>query len=97
LARVLRAAAQFPRAFLTDSAAVGTTLLAAAPGSALLPAFGPDSRIRHRASGAVELFLEAVESVRRDVDTGDDLRQALALGVGPRTAAAAARLPLARG
>ncbi|WP_344053947.1 2-phospho-L-lactate guanylyltransferase [Streptomyces thermoalcalitolerans] len=97
LARVLRAAAQFPRAFLADSAAVGTTLLAAAPGRALLPAFGPDSRMRHRASGAVELSLEAVESVRRDVDTGDDLRAALALGVGPRTAAAAARLPLPRG
>ncbi|MGX4689614.1 2-phospho-L-lactate guanylyltransferase [Streptomyces sp. JNUCC 63] len=92
LARVLQAAAQFPRAFLADSAAVGTTLLAAAPGRALLPAFGTDSRARHRASGAVELSLDAVESVRRDVDTGDDLRAALALGVGPRTAAAAARL-----
>lgn len=96
LARVLRTAAQFPRAFLADSAAVGTTLLAAAPGRALLPAFGADSRARHRASGAVELSLEAVESVRRDVDTGDDLRAALALGVGPRTAAAAARLLLPR-
>ncbi|MFE9170107.1 2-phospho-L-lactate guanylyltransferase [Streptomyces kebangsaanensis] len=92
LTRVLQAAAQFPRAFLADSAAVGTTLLAAAPGRALLPAFGAGSRARHRASGAVELSLDAVESVRRDVDTGDDLRAALALGVGPRTAAAAARL-----
>jgi 2-phospho-L-lactate guanylyltransferase len=92
LALVLRAAAPFPRAFLADSAAVGTTLLAAAPGRALLPAFGTGSRARHRASGAVELSLDAVESVRRDVDTGDDLRAALALGVGPRTAAAAARL-----
>ncbi|WP_073950196.1 2-phospho-L-lactate guanylyltransferase [Streptomyces kebangsaanensis] len=92
LTRVLQAAAQFPRAFLADSAAVGTTLLAAAPGRALLPAFGAGSRARHRASGAVELSLDAVESVRRDVDTGDDLRAALALGVGPRTAAAAGRL-----
>ncbi|MFH9071796.1 2-phospho-L-lactate guanylyltransferase [Streptomyces alboflavus] len=31
-------------------------------------------------------------SVRQDVDTGDDLRAALALGVGPHTAAAAAGL-----
>ncbi|MEU7382665.1 2-phospho-L-lactate guanylyltransferase [Streptomyces sp. NPDC042207] len=96
LARVLAMAGQFPRAFLADSAAVGTTLLAASPGHPLLPSFGTDSRARHRASGAVELSLDAVESVRQDVDTGDDLRAALALGVGPRTAAVAARLP-ARG
>ncbi|MPY49475.1 2-phospho-L-lactate guanylyltransferase [Streptomyces acidicola] len=92
LARVLDAAAEFPRAFLADAAAMGTTLLAAAPGAELLPAFGTASRTRHRASGAVELALDAVDSVRQDVDTGEDLRAALALGVGPRTAAAAARL-----
>ncbi|MER6128570.1 2-phospho-L-lactate guanylyltransferase [Streptomyces sp. NPDC001795] len=92
LARVLDAAAEFPRAFLPDAAGIGTTLLAAGPGRELLPAFGADSRVRHRASGAVELALDAVDSVRQDVDTGDDLRAALTLGVGPRTAAAAARL-----
>ncbi|MFD7133198.1 2-phospho-L-lactate guanylyltransferase [Streptomyces sp. NPDC059894] len=92
LTRVLEAAAQFPRSFLPDAAAIGTTLLAVARGRELLPAFGTDSRARHRASGAVELRLDAVDSVRQDVDTGDDLRAALALGVGPRTATAAARL-----
>ncbi|MFJ3824774.1 2-phospho-L-lactate guanylyltransferase [Streptomyces nodosus] len=92
LARVLDAAAEFPRAFLPDTAEIGTTLLAAAPGRELQPVFGVDSRVRHRASGAVELALDAVDSVRQDVDTGDDLRAALALGVGPHTAAAAARL-----
>ncbi|MFB7498631.1 2-phospho-L-lactate guanylyltransferase [Streptomyces sp. NPDC056161] len=92
LSRVLDAAAEFPRAFLPDAAGIGTTLLTAAPGLELLPAFGVDSRARHGASGAVELRLDAVDSVRQDVDTGDDLRAALALGVGPRTAAAAARL-----
>ncbi|MFD5265942.1 2-phospho-L-lactate guanylyltransferase [Streptomyces sp. NPDC058335] len=92
LARVLDAAAEFPRSFLADAAAIGTTLLAVAPGRELLPAFGTDSRARHRASGAVELRPTAVDSVRQDVDTGEDLRAALALGVGPRTAAAAARL-----
>ncbi|MCH5674364.1 2-phospho-L-lactate guanylyltransferase [Streptomyces gilvus] len=92
LARVLDAAAEFPRAFLPDAANIGTTLLAAAYGRELLPAFGTDSRSRHRASGAVELALDDVDSVRQDVDTGDDLRAALALGVGPRTAAVAARL-----
>ncbi|MGC5037946.1 2-phospho-L-lactate guanylyltransferase [Streptomyces sp. DT190] len=92
LSRVLDTAAEFPRAFLPDAAAMGTTLLAAAPGRALRPAFGTGSRARHRASGAVELSLTGVDSVRQDVDTGDDLRSALALGVGPHTAATAARL-----
>ena len=92
LARVLDAAAEFPRAFLPDAAALGTTLLAASAGEELRPAFGPDSRRRHHTSGAVELRLDDVDSVRQDVDTGEDLRAALTLGVGPRTAAAAARL-----
>ncbi|ANJ09686.1 2-phospho-L-lactate guanylyltransferase [Streptomyces parvulus] len=95
LARVLAAAGKFTRAFLPDAAGIGTTLLTAAPGTELSPAFGPDSRLRHRASGAVELSLGAVDSVRQDVDTGGDLRTALALGVGPRTAAVAARLLIA--
>jgi 2-phospho-L-lactate/phosphoenolpyruvate guanylyltransferase len=92
LARVLDAATEFPRAFLPDAAAIGTTLLAAREGVELQPAFGTDSRARHRASGAAELVLDTVDSVRQDVDTGADLRAALALGVGPRTAAQAARL-----
>ncbi|MDG9719374.1 2-phospho-L-lactate guanylyltransferase [Streptomyces sp. DH24] len=92
LARVLDGAAEFPRAFLGDAAGIGTTLLTAAPARELRPAFGPDSRSRHRASGAAELLLDAVDSVRQDVDTGDDLRAALALGVGSHTAAVAARL-----
>jgi len=92
LARVLNAATEFPRAFLPDAAAMGTTLLTAAPDRELRPSFGTDSRALHRASGAVELTLDEVDSVRQDVDTGADLRTALALGVGPRTAALAARL-----
>ncbi|WAX77739.1 2-phospho-L-lactate guanylyltransferase [Streptomyces sp. KMM 9044] len=95
LARVLEDAAAFPRAFLPDTAGVGTTLLTAAATEELRPSFGPGSRARHRAWGAVELRLDAVDSVRQDVDTGNDLRAALALGVGPRTAAAAARLLIA--
>ncbi|MFJ3666625.1 2-phospho-L-lactate guanylyltransferase [Streptomyces sp. NPDC090106] len=93
LARVLDGAAEFPRAFLPDAAAMGTTLLAARGGVELRPLFGTDSRARHRASGAVELVLADVDSVRQDVDTGADLRAALTLGVGPRTKSAVARLP----
>ncbi|MDT3400869.1 2-phospho-L-lactate guanylyltransferase, partial [Streptomyces sp. B1866] len=85
LARVLQAADGLPRAFLADAAGVGTTLLAAAPGTDLAPAFGGASRARHGASGAREIAAHGVDSVRRDVDTGDDLRAALALGAGPHT------------
>lgn len=92
LARVLNAAAEFPRAFLPDAATIGTTLLTAQEGHELRPLFGTDSRSRHRASGAAELALTEVDSVRQDVDTGEDLRAALTLGVGPRTAAVAAGL-----
>ncbi|MGW1167168.1 2-phospho-L-lactate guanylyltransferase [Streptomyces sp. NPDC002550] len=92
LALVLGAAAEFPRAFLADAAGRGTTLLAAGPDGELQPEFGIDSRARHRGSGAEELRLTGVDSVRQDVDTGDDLRAALALGVGPHTAAVSAGL-----
>ncbi len=86
LERVLSAAAQFPRAFLADAAEIGTTLLTAASGVELAPAFGGASRARHRASGAWEITLSGVRSVRQDVDTPEDLRAALELGVGARTA-----------
>ncbi|MEY9873749.1 2-phospho-L-lactate guanylyltransferase [Streptacidiphilus sp. MAP12-33] len=85
LARVLGAASAHPRAFLADTQGVGTTLLAAARGVPLSPLFGGASRAAHAASGAVELGLDGVASVRRDVDTGEDLRVALALGAGRHT------------
>ncbi|WP_063771100.1 2-phospho-L-lactate guanylyltransferase [Streptacidiphilus neutrinimicus] len=85
LARALTAAAAHPRAFLADTQGVGTTLLAAAAGVPLRPLFGGESRAAHAASGAVELRLDGVASVRRDVDTGADLRVALALGAGRHT------------
>ncbi|MEU9124254.1 2-phospho-L-lactate guanylyltransferase [Streptomyces sp. NPDC048506] len=93
LARVLHSASLFPRAFLADAADIGTTLLTATSGVELAPAFGGASRARHLASGAREITLPDVPSVRRDVDTGEDLRTALALGVGPHTALQAPALP----
>jgi 2-phospho-L-lactate guanylyltransferase len=94
LGRVLSAAGAYPRAFLADTQRIGTTLLAAAPGSALAPRFEGGSRLRHAASGAHELTLDDVPSVRRDVDTPDDLRAALALGAGVRTSALAGLVAL---
>ncbi|MFI0368539.1 2-phospho-L-lactate guanylyltransferase [Actinomadura sp. 1N219] len=93
LARVLDAAAGSPEAFVPDAAGTGTTLYTARPGVPFSPAFGADSRAAHRARGARELLLPGTDTVRRDVDTLDDLRAALALGTGPRTAAVAAELP----
>ena len=87
LGLVLEAAAAHPRAFLADTQQVGTTLLTAAPGHRLSPRFEGGSRLRHAASGAHELTLDDVPSVRRDVDTPDDLRSALTLGLGPHTSA----------
>ncbi|WNI22226.1 2-phospho-L-lactate guanylyltransferase [Streptomyces sp. ITFR-16] len=86
LSRVLEFSAAFPRAFVPDAAGIGTTFLSAGPGVEFRPAFGGPSRARHLASGAREITLAGIDSVRRDVDTGDDLRVALALGVGPFTA-----------
>ena len=91
LADALAQVAEGGRGFVADVEGSGTTLLAAGPGAALLPAFGPGSRAEHLASGAVEL--RGATGLRRDVDTPEDLRAALALGVGEHTAAAARRLP----
>ncbi|WP_280718471.1 2-phospho-L-lactate guanylyltransferase [Kitasatospora sp. MAP5-34] len=90
LARVLGAVPPAGRAFLADTPGIGTTLLACSPGARLGPAFGGGSRARHAAGGAYEIGLPDVPSVRRDVDTGADLAEALALGVGPHTAAVSA-------
>lgn len=85
LSRVLAAASAHTLSFLPDSPGVGTTLLAARQGSAFAPAFEGASRDRHLSLGARELAVSGTETVRRDVDTPEDLRVAAALGVGPRT------------
>ncbi len=89
LTRVLAAAAEFDQSFLPDAADVGTVLYAARPGVAFRPGFGGESRARHLSGGAKELCLAGVDSVRRDVDTIEDLAAAAALGLGPHTAAVA--------
>jgi 2-phospho-L-lactate/phosphoenolpyruvate guanylyltransferase len=83
LLAVLHRAPVGGRSFVRDADGSGTTLLAAGPGSALQPGFGPDSAERHLASGACEL--EAAASVRSDVDSPADLRRCVQLGVGMLT------------
>jgi 2-phospho-L-lactate/phosphoenolpyruvate guanylyltransferase len=92
LSEALRAAEQHRESFVGDLAGTGTTLYAAAAGVAFAPRFGGRSRAAHRAAGATELMLSGIPSVRRDVDTGVDLWDALRLGVGPRTKVVASRL-----
>ena len=92
IGRALRAAAAWPTAFVADAAGDGTTLYTAAPGAAFRPAFGLASRARHAAGGAVELGLDGIPGLRRDVDTPSDLRGAAALGLGPHSAPLAAEL-----
>jgi 2-phospho-L-lactate/phosphoenolpyruvate guanylyltransferase len=97
MALALRAAASWPEAFVPDLQGSGTTLYAARPGTEFRPAFGPDSRSRHVAQGAVELLLPGITGLRRDVDTAQDLRDAARLGLGARTSAVATELLRAAG
>jgi 2-phospho-L-lactate/phosphoenolpyruvate guanylyltransferase len=92
ISRALRAAAAWPTAFVADAAGDGTTLYTAVPGAAFRPSFGLASRARHAAGGAVELVLDGVAGLRRDVDTPSDLRGAVTLGLGPHSAPLAAEL-----
>ncbi|GAA4367556.1 2-phospho-L-lactate guanylyltransferase [Nocardioides caricicola] len=73
--------------FVPDAAGTGTTLYVAGHDE-FDPRFGPGSRDAHLDAGAHELS-DVPASVRRDVDDLDDLRSAVALGIGPRTAAVA--------
>jgi 2-phospho-L-lactate guanylyltransferase len=93
LAAALRAAAAGPpgvRRFVADAPGGGTVLLAAPPGVPLDPRFGAGSAAAHAASGALPLAGDW-PSLRRDVDTPDDLATAGRLGLGPRTAALTGR------
>ena len=90
LAAALRRAAAHPRCFVPDASGTGTTLLTAV-GVPLRPSFGAGSAQAHRDGGARGLA-GRWPSLVRDVDTPDDLREALSLGVGPRTTAVVARL-----
>lgn len=91
LASVLREAAASARpAFVPDADAVGTTLYTAHGLTSFAPAFGHASRAAHLEGGAAEIGVGAA-SVRRDVDTPEDVAAAERLGPGPATSAVLAR------
>ena len=77
-------------AYVADADGLGTTLYTAAY-DAFDPRFGPGSALAHDATGARPIRA-LLPRLRRDVDDVEDLHDALALGVGPRTAERAASL-----
>ena len=87
----LAAAAAQDRAMVADEEGTGTTTLLARAGLPLTPRFGPGSRAAHEAAGHRPLDLPATASIRRDVDTVDNLAEVLRRGVGPHTSALIAR------
>ncbi|NNH03682.1 2-phospho-L-lactate guanylyltransferase [Microbacterium ulmi] len=87
LAEALRAAASLPRAVVADAEGTGSTLVTASRGVSWESAFGDGSFARHVALGCVALAIPDASTLRRDVDTVEQLRAAVALGAGPRTTA----------
>lgn len=93
LASVLTTAAAHVTSVLADAEGLGSTMFCALDRNDVTPAFGPSSRSRHRAIGAVDLvtaYPACVEEwipARLDVDTDPALASALEWGVGPATTA----------
>ena len=73
------------RFVVADAAGVGTALLGARAQVPLAPAYEGGSLAAHLTGGAYDATPLAAASLRRDVDTTDDLRAALALGAGAAT------------
>jgi 2-phospho-L-lactate guanylyltransferase len=84
LTAVLNSLQTSRNAFVSDADLTGTTCVTASSVHTLTTAFGAGSAWRHRNLGFRELFLD-VPSVRRDVDTVEQLVRARELGLGRAT------------
>lgn len=80
-------AAAVERGAVADASGTGTTLVTAAAGVPWASHFGPGSFAGHVAQGFTPLEVPAASTLRHDVDTAEQLAAAVALGIGPRTAA----------
>ena len=96
LAAALSAAAEVERGVVADAEGTGSTLVTARAGIPWISAFGEGSFAAHLALGFAALPVPEDSTLRRDVDTADQLAQATALGLGRRTAALLAGSPRAR-
>lgn len=83
----LDAADGVERGLVRDAEGTGSTLVTARAGAVWLSAFGEDSASRHLLLGCVDLDVPGGSTLRRDVDTVEQLAEAQELGVGPRTTA----------
>jgi 2-phospho-L-lactate guanylyltransferase len=90
LESVLSLAAGHTHAFCPDAEGDGTTIVVSGDPLSLVTSYGIGSAAAHRSAGVEPLAAPA--EARRDVDTVVHLREAEGLGVGPRTAAALARI-----
>lgn len=82
--RVLVDAARWERAFVPDRSGTGTTFVVHGPGVQPVTGYGVGSAARHALLGLHPVSDAPVEA-RHDVDTIDDLKDALDLGAGPAT------------
>ncbi|NYF15281.1 2-phospho-L-lactate guanylyltransferase [Microbacterium sp. AK009] len=87
LAVALRAASQVERGVVADAEGTGSTLVTARAGVAWRSAFGEGSFAAHRALGCEVLEVPRDSTLRRDVDTAEQLREARGIGLGARTTA----------
>lgn len=92
LALVLARAPRDRMGFVADADGTGTTVVTAPDLATFRPCFGAESRAGHLDAGASEIDVSGLESMRRDVDTPEDLSAVLRLGIGPRTSRVAAGL-----
>lgn len=80
LMAALAEAVRVDRGMVSDRHGTGTVLITALKKSAHCPSFGIGSAVAHRSAGYVELAIPATSSLRMDVDTVADLRDAFARG-----------------
>ena len=86
LSEALQSAASVDRGVVPDQEGTGSTLVTARAGVAWETAFGDDSFTRHVELGCTPLEIADASTLRRDVDTVEQLRAAAGLGLGRRTA-----------
>jgi len=87
LSEALEAAASVDRAVVADAEGTGSTMVTARSRVPWQTSFGDDSFAHHVDGGCTPLEIPDSSSLRRDVDTVEQLRAAQELGLGQRTAA----------
>jgi 2-phospho-L-lactate guanylyltransferase len=85
LAAALDAALVVDRGVVADAEGTGSTLVTARAGVSWTSSFGDGSFARHVELGCTPLPIPDASTLRRDVDTADQLDEAERLGLGPRT------------